>query len=59
MILSVARCPYRISLLGGGSDLDWFYRIRQSRQLLGIFYSGVFSCMHKIFRRKKGYIKLL
>ena len=24
MILSVARCPYRISLLGGGSDLDWF-----------------------------------
>ncbi len=23
-MISISRCPYRISLLGGGSDLDWF-----------------------------------
>ena len=23
-MIFVGKCPYRISLLGGGSDLDWF-----------------------------------
>ena len=23
-MICISRCPYRISLLGGGSDLDWF-----------------------------------
>jgi len=23
-VICISRCPYRISLLGGGSDLDWF-----------------------------------
>ena len=23
-MIVISRCPYRISLLGGGSDLDWF-----------------------------------
>lgn len=25
-MIIISRCPYRISLLGGGSDLDWFIR---------------------------------
>jgi len=25
-VIIIARCPYRISLLGGGSDLDWFVK---------------------------------
>ena len=25
-MIVISRCPYRISLLGGGSDLDWFVR---------------------------------
>ena len=23
-MIFIGKCPYRISLLGGGSDLDWF-----------------------------------
>ena len=25
-MIIISRCPYRISLLGGGSDLDWFVK---------------------------------
>tara|TARA_B100000401_G_scaffold401387_1_gene313686 strand:+ start:1029 stop:2027 length:999 start_codon:yes stop_codon:yes gene_type:complete len=34
-MIVISRCPYRISLLGGGSDLDWFVKENQYGISLG------------------------
>ena len=34
-MITISRCPYRISLLGGGSDLDWFVKDNHSGICLG------------------------
>ena len=36
-MISVGRAPYRISLLGGGSDLDWF--LKEENQGISLGYS--------------------
>ena len=34
-MIVISRCPYRISLLGGGSDLDWFVKEKDYGICLG------------------------
>ncbi len=41
-MIAVARCPYRISLLGGGSDLDWFVQREEYGLSLG-FSTSIYS----------------
>lgn len=36
-MIGISRCPYRISLLGGGSDLDWF--VNQNDYGISLGYS--------------------
>ncbi len=36
-MIIVSRCPYRISLLGGGSDLDWF--VKENNYGISLGYS--------------------
>ncbi len=36
-MIVISRCPYRISLLGGGSDLDWF--VKENNYGLSLGYS--------------------
>lgn len=54
MILSVARCPYRISLLGGGSDLDWFTELGNQGSCLGFSIQEYSHVCTKFSEEKKG-----
>ena len=36
-MIVISRCPYRISLLGGGSDLDWF--VKENKYGISLGYS--------------------
>lgn len=54
MTLSVARCPYRISLLGGGSDLDWFTESGNKGSCLGFSIQEYSHVCSKLSEEKRG-----
>ena len=55
-MIIVSRCPYRISLLGGGSDLDWFVEENDYGISLGYSLSKYsYTVINKVpFNTKRG-----
>ena len=53
-MITISRCPYRISLLGGGSDLDWFVKDNHSGICLGYSLSKyTYTVINKLPSRAK------
>jgi len=53
-MITISRCPYRISLLGGGSDLDWFVKENNSGICLGYSLSKyTYTVINKLPSRAK------
>ena len=53
-MITISRCPYRISLLGGGSDLDWFLKDNHSGICLGYSLSKyTYTVINKLPSRAK------
>ncbi len=55
-MIVISRCPYRISLLGGGSDLDWFVKENNYGITLGYSLSKYsYTVINKLpFNAKRG-----
>lgn len=54
-MIVVARCPYRISLLGGSSDLDWF--VNSNKRGLSIGFSIEYFSRVVLTYRDKSYLR--
>ena len=53
-MIIISRCPYRISLLGGGSDLDWFVKENNYGICLGYSLSKyTYTVINKLPSRAK------
>ncbi len=53
-MIIISRCPYRISLLGGGSDLDWFIKEKNYGICLGYSLSKyTYTVINKLPSRSK------
>lgn len=53
-MIIISRCPYRISLLGGGSDLDWFIKENDYGMCLGYSLSKyTYAVINELSSRAK------
>ena len=53
-MIIISRCPYRISLLGGGSDLDWFIKEKNYGICLGYSLAKyTYTVINKLSNRSK------
>ena len=53
-MLHIAKCPYRISLLGGGSDIDWWLKEGNTGHSFGFSLNIHSYVIVKESKEKKG-----